>query len=148
MIGIFYNLNAQLDTLLISLKLTETEVGYYAAAQSISMGVLLLSAAVRTAVYPLMARYHFSLPHNPHPLYYKLFHYFAIGILPLTTVICILAYPIITLIFSEAFAPAALALQLMIWEVFFTFLHIPNARLINNRQNNSVGSLDLVWFST
>ncbi|MBK7176160.1 MAG: flippase [Chloroflexi bacterium] len=136
MIGIFYNINAQQDTFLVSLYLSETELGYYGAAQTLLMGILMLSAAVRTAVYPLMARYHTHSPDKLPRFYHKLYQYITIGILPITVVICVLAGPIITLIFTDSFAPAAPALALMIWEVFFTFLHIPNARLmlVNNRQ--------------
>jgi O-antigen/teichoic acid export membrane protein len=136
MIGIFYNLNAQQDMILISIFLTETQLGYYGAAQAILMGALMLSAAVRTAVYPIMSRYHNRNPEKLPHLYYKLYQYLIIGILPVTLLISLLAGSIITLIFTDRYAPAGVALQIMIWELLFTFLHIPNARLmlVNNRQ--------------
>jgi O-antigen/teichoic acid export membrane protein len=136
MIGIFYNLNAQQDIILISIFLTETELGYYGAAQSILMGTLMLSAAVRTAIYPIMTRYYTYTPHKLPHLYHKLYQYLIIGILPITALICLLGGPIVTLIFTDTYTPATLALQIMIWELLFTFLHIPNARLmlVSDRQ--------------
>ncbi len=136
LIGIFYNLNLQQDSFLISLFLTEKELGWYGAAQTILLGFLMLSAAMRITVYPLMARYHKKEPEKLVFFYRKINQYFIIGILPITILVSILAYQIIELVFGKSFAPAAPALQLMIWEVFFTFLHIPNARLmlVENRQ--------------
>jgi O-antigen/teichoic acid export membrane protein len=130
MIGIFYNLNAQQDILLISIFLTDAELGYYGAAQSILMGALLLSAAVRSVIYPIMTRYYTHSPRKLPYLYHKLYQYLIIGILPLTTLICLLGNTIVNLIFTPTFTPTVLPLQIMIWELLFTFLHIPNARLM------------------
>jgi O-antigen/teichoic acid export membrane protein len=100
------------------------------------MGTLMLSAAVRTAIYPIMTRYYTYTPHKLPHLYHKLYQYLIIGILPITALICLLGGPIVTLIFTDTYTPATLALQIMIWELLFTFLHIPNARLmlVSDRQ--------------
>ncbi len=136
LIGIFYNLNLQQDSFLISLFLSEEELGWYGGAQTILLGFLMLSAAMRITVYPLMARYQKQEPEKLVFFYRKINQYFIVGILPVTILVCMFAYEIIELVFGQSFMPAAPALQLMIWEVFFTFLHIPNARLmlVENKQ--------------
>jgi len=136
MIGIFYNLNAQQDIILVSIYLTETQLGFYGAAQAILTGALMLSAAVRTTIYPVMTRYHNQKPEGLPHLYHKLYQYLAIGIVPVTLLICLLSTSIVTIVFTDKYALAAPVLQIMIWELLFIFLHIPNARLmlVNNRQ--------------
>lgn len=130
LIGIFYTLNAQQDAFIISLYLPERDLGWYGAAQTITTGLLMLSAAIGTVIYPVMSQY-YEVDHLKLQFFYKkLYQYFVILILPITLTICLFARPIITLLFNESFLPTVLVLQIMIWELFFTFMHIPNARLM------------------
>lgn len=130
LIGIFYNLNDQQDTFLVSFLLSETELGWYGAAQTILFGFSILSAATRIAVYPTMARFHQESRKKFLDFYIKINRYAILTILPLTILVSLLARPIIIFVFRESFEPAASALQWMIWEIFFLFLHIPNARYL------------------
>lgn len=130
LIGIFFNLNDQQDTFLVSILLSEVELGWYGAAQTILFGFSILSAAMRIAIYPTMVRYYQNSPQKFHDFYVKINRYAVIMMLPLVTLISLLAKPLIILVFPESFEPASGALQWMIWEVFFLFLHIPNARLL------------------
>ena len=56
LIGIFSTLDFQLDAFLISLLLTETDIGLYGASQTIVLGFWMMSSAIRTTLYPIMAR--------------------------------------------------------------------------------------------
>ena len=130
MIGIFYNLNAQQDAFLISLFLSEQELGWYGAAQNILLGFLMLSVSTRTVIYPIMSRFQYESQEKLIYFYRKLYQYLIIGILPITILVTLLADQIIIIIFKKSFSPAIPALQWMIWEIFFTFLHIPNVRIM------------------
>jgi O-antigen/teichoic acid export membrane protein len=61
--------------------------------------------------------------------------------LPIAAAICVLAGPIIRLIYGEAFAPAVPALQVSIWAAVFLLVNVPNARLllVDNRQGAAAG---------
>jgi O-antigen/teichoic acid export membrane protein len=138
-IGIFLTLDFQLDTLLISFFLSESDLGWYGAAQTIMLAFWMMPLAIRNAIYPLMARYVHHEPEKLALLYHKANRYLLIAGLPVAAGIALLAEPIIILVFGESFSPARPALQWMIWAVVFAFLNVPNARLmlVHNRQSHA-----------
>jgi O-antigen/teichoic acid export membrane protein len=130
LLGIFSTLNFQADTFLISLFMNEANIGYYGAAQTILMGFLMAPNAIRTSLYPLMARYKQQSPPKLIQLYYKSNQYLLISVLPIAAGITILANPIIRLVFGNSFGPAVNALQVSIWAIPFLFITVPPARLM------------------
>ncbi len=129
-IGIFATLDFQTDSVLISLLLNEASLGWYGAAQTIMLGFWLMPLAIRTSLYPIMARYHQEDDAKLTRLYRKTNRYLVIAALPIATTVTIFARPIIRLVFGDQFDPAVPALQIMIWAVVFAFLDVPNARLM------------------
>ena len=144
-IQLFSLLDYQADILLISLLLTEDDVGYYAAAQTILLGFNLLPVAVRTALYPVMSRYYVQAPDKLAVLNDKISRYLLAAILPVATGVTLLAGPIIALVYGPAFDPAAPVLQIAIWAVVCLFLNVPHSRLalIYNRQRDAALLLGL-----
>ncbi len=138
-IQLFSLLDYQADILLISLLLTENDVGQYAAAQTILLGFHLMPVAVRTALYPVMSRYYYQAPDKLAVLNDKISRYLLAVILPVATGVTLLAGPIIALVYGPAFGPATVALQVSIWAVVFLFLNVPHSRLalIYNRQRDA-----------
>ncbi len=139
LISIFSIIDFQADTFLISILLDETRLGWYGAAQTIMLGFWMMPIAIRTAIYPIMARYHHQDYGKLRHLYEKVNRYLFIFALPIGIIVTILAKPIILLIFTEEFLPAVPALQIMIWSVVFAFLDVPNARLmlLYNKQKHT-----------
>lgn len=139
MIHLFSVLDYQTDAFLISLLLTETDLGWYAAAQTILLGFSLMPVAMRAALYPLMARYHHESPAKLALLHQKANQYVMALVLPIAAGVGLLAMPIIRLIFGDGFEPAVPALQWSIGALIFVFLNVPNARLlmVNNRQREA-----------
>lgn len=135
-IHLFSLLDYQTDAFLISIFLTETDLGYYSAALTITLAISLMSFAVRAAIYPVMARYARTAPDKLALLYTKANQYLIALSLPIAAAVCLLAEPIITLIFGEDFAPAVPALQVSVWAAVFLLVNVPSARLllIDNRQ--------------
>lgn len=136
LIGIFSTLDFQIDAFLISLLLSESDIGWYGASQTIVLGFWMMSSAIRTTLYPIMARVYKENPKRLPPLYRLSNQYLLLAALPIVTGITLLAEPIIHLIYTSTFTPAIPALQVMIWAVLFAFLSVPNARLmlVHNRQ--------------
>ncbi|MFO7662939.1 MAG: flippase [Chloroflexota bacterium] len=136
-IHLFSLLDYQTDAFLISLFLSETDLGYYSAALTITLAISLMSFAVRAAIYPVMARYAREAPDKLVLLYSKANQYLIALSLPIAAAVCLLAEPIISLIFGESFLPAVPALQISVWAAVFLLVNVPNARLllIDNRQH-------------
>ena len=138
-IGIFTTIDYQLDAFLISLFLSESELGWYGAAQTIMLAFWMMPTALRTALYPLMARTYYEAPERLPALYRRANRYILVGALPICAGITLIAPNIIHLVFGGGFAPAAPALQVIIWAVLSSFLMVPSARLlvVANRQSDA-----------
>lgn len=138
-IHLFALLDYQTDTFLISLFLSETEVGWYGAAQTILLAFWMLPTAIRAAIYPLMSRYQQQDVAKLKTLYKKSSQYLIIAVLPVVVGVYIVAPDLIMLIFGEAFAPAVPALRWSIWAVIFALCNVPSARLmiVYNRQREA-----------
>jgi O-antigen/teichoic acid export membrane protein len=136
LISLFLTLDFQLDTFLISLYLTEADIGLYGAAQTIVLGFWLMAAAIRTTIYPLMARAYKEKPAQLGAIYRQSHQYLLLIVLPIAAGITLLAGPIVRLVYGDNFEATIPALQIMIWAVVFAFTNVPNARLIlvHNRQ--------------
>lgn len=140
-IHLFSVLDYQTDAFLISLMLTETDLGYYSAALTITLAISLMAFAVRAAIYPVMSRYAHEAPEKLALLYTKANQYLLALSLPIAAAVCILARPIIGLIYGEAFGPAVPVLQISVWAAVFLLINVPNARLllVDNRQGAAAG---------
>ena len=140
-IHLFSVLDYQTDAFLISLFLTETDLGFYSAALTITLAISLLSFAVRAAIYPVMSRYALDAPDKLALLHAKANQYLLALSLPMAAAVCLLARPIIRLIYGEAFDPAVPVLQVSVWAAVFLLVNVPNARLllIGHRQEAAAG---------
>lgn len=136
LLEIFQTLNFQADTFIISFMLTEADLGYYGASQTVLAGVLMIPVAIRMALYPLMARFGSQDHDKLHYLYHKASQYMLVIGLPLAAGVTVLAAPIIYLLFGPDFSPAVLPLQISVWAIVFALINVPNARLmlVNDRQ--------------
>ena len=138
-IYLFSVVDYQADVFLISLLLTETSLGLYSAAMTITLAISLLAFAVRVAIYPVMTRYAATAPDKLALLHHKANQYLIVLALPIAAGVCLLARPMITLIFGETFEPAVPVLQISVWAAVFILITVPNARLmlVSHRQNVS-----------
>lgn len=129
-IQLFLLLDYQADAVLISLLLSEADLGYYTAAQTILLAFNLMPLAIRSALYPLMSRYYHEAPDKLVVLNDKVNRYLMGLALPLAAGVTLLAGPITRLVFGPAFTPAVAVLQIAIWAIIFLFLNVPHARLL------------------
>jgi O-antigen/teichoic acid export membrane protein len=130
LLEVFQTLNFQADTFIISMMLTEADLGYYGASQTVLAGVLMIPVAIRMALYPLMARFGSEDENKLHHLYHKASQYMLVIGLPLAAGVTLLAAPTITLLFGPDFAPAIPALQISAWAMVFALINVPSARLM------------------
>ncbi len=130
LLGIFTTLNFQAEAFIISLLLTEADLGYFGAAQTLVAGFLLIPMAIRVTLYPLMARYRHEDEEQLFQIYRKSGQYLLMLGLPIAVGVTLLAEPIILLVYGEAFLPAVPVLRLLIWEVVVVVLSVPVARML------------------
>jgi O-antigen/teichoic acid export membrane protein len=130
LLEVFQTLNFQVDTFIISFLLTEADLGYYGASQTVLAGVLMIPVAIRMALYPLMARFESQDKEKLHHLYHKASQYMLVIGLPLSAGVTVLAAPVIELLFGPDFAPAIPALQISVWAMLFALMNVPGARLM------------------
>jgi len=110
--------------------MTEADIGYYGASQTILAGVLMIPMAIRMALYPLMARVSGESGSKLRYLYHKASQYTLLIGIPMAAGVTILAAPMIDLLFGPDFGPAIPALQISIWSIVFDLATVPNARLM------------------
>lgn len=112
---IFY---ARLDIVMLSFFKGDagvTEVGYYNAAYKVMEGLGLLTASFVAAIYPVLARLFVADPDRLHHVYRRALRYLLAFVLPAATGLALVAHDLMPLLFGPEFAPAALALAILVW---------------------------------
>jgi O-antigen/teichoic acid export membrane protein len=129
-INLCITLGAQADTVLLSLFLSEYEVGLYRGALTIVTAVLLLPEAFRVAVLPTMARLYSESYQAFVRMYQRFSFYLVLIALPISGVIFVLADFILNWLYGQAFAVGAVVLRILCFSFLFNFLVVPNARAL------------------
>lgn len=119
--GLSGSLYTYVDSIILSLIQGNLVVGWYSAAYRLMLITLFIPSAVNTAIFPLMSRLYVSSQDSLVLINERYFKYMLILGLPLGFGTTILANKIVLLIFGADFAPAVIALQILIWTMVFTF---------------------------
>jgi O-antigen/teichoic acid export membrane protein len=127
---IFLMVEWQIDIVLVSVFLSERDVGYYGAALTVVSLFYFALSAYSAAIYPVMTRLYQSNRENLWSLYRRLVLYVAMAVLPLTVLLVGAASWLTTTVFGPEFAVASLALQWLVCSVAIRFFDEPNSRLI------------------
>lgn len=124
-------MQARIDQVMIGQYLTNTDVGFYAAAQKISEPVSVIPMIIMSSVYPVIVKtkewsedeYHHRLTNL-----YRLMFIISAGIcIP----IALLSGPIVHLLYGERFAFSATLLTLLIWTRFYAFYGVARSIFIS-----------------
>jgi len=97
-------------------------VGWYSASFQTMQVFLFIPAVFLAALYPVVSRFYVSSEESLRFVYQKSFKYLALLGLPIAVGTTIFADRIILTIFQEGFAPAIIALRVLIWVVPLGFL--------------------------
>lgn len=126
----------QSDTVLLSLYRTESDVGWYSAATTITFSLVMLSQAYRFSVYPMMARFAQQTPERLNRLYDRSMRYLGALVIPMVVGIMLLSPQIVGLVFGPKFEPTTVVLQILVVSLVFIFLDVPTVRmlLVHDRQ--------------
>jgi len=115
-------LSYKFDSVLLNIYRSNLETGYYNAAYNLIFSAVLISNVINTALYPSLTRQVTSNPARLAPIVDRVLRYMIAIALPITVGIWALADPLVTLLYTKNYQPAAPALQIIIWVVPFMYL--------------------------
>lgn len=134
--GLMVSIYASTDKLMLKQMLDETSVGYYALAVSLSTTWTFLLQAVIDSVYPSVIQAHGKDPEEFNRKNRRLYAIVIYTALFISLVICLLAKPIISILYGETYLPATDPLRIVVWYTAFSYLGVArNAWMVcENRQ--------------
>lgn len=121
-IGFAQNWSQKIDTVILSIYWPAATVGWYNAAYSLILGMVIVSNAFNVALYPTMSKEAVSSNQLLRQAYKRIFKYLFIASLPLAIGLSVLSRPIVLTLFGDAFAPAILPLTILAWVLPLIFI--------------------------
>jgi O-antigen/teichoic acid export membrane protein len=112
----------RIDTVMISLMKTDTDVGLYGAAYRLSEASTIIPAMFMASVFPIMAKTHEDSKRWFVSICGRAFKYMLYLAVPMALTVTLLARPIIILVFKEEFLGSVIALQILIWAAAIMYL--------------------------
>ncbi len=141
--AIFVKILASVDSVFLQLFHGEETVGYYAVAYKLTYAFQFIPLVFVAALYPEMS----ALANDDERLVRtteKAFWYMGLVAFPIVLGIFSVADQIIALFYSEAFLPAVLPLQIMIFVLLFVFFDFPLGSLLNARHRQRQKTLTTI----
>lgn len=132
----------QLDVVILSIFQGEQAVGWYGAATTVTSSFSVLSQAYRQSVYPVMAQQAVNAEiadtilirathkQQVRQLYKKSIQYLALLSFPIAAGLVMIAPSLVHMLFGNTFAPTITILQILAVSIPFSFLSVPNSRLM------------------
>lgn len=103
----------KIDVTMLNMMATDESVGFYSYAQKTINMVLTMASAVTAALLPRLSYYYDNDKEGFYRLLDKGFQILCLMTLPLAAGMVLVASPVVQFLYGEAFAPAALTIQLM-----------------------------------
>ena len=134
--SIFIMIYWRIDMVMLSVMKGDAVVGWYSAAYNLVFAFEPIVFIFMSAVFPVMSKLFVSSTDSLKIAYEKSIKYLLIIGLPISVGLMVLADKIILLIYTDAFTPSILALQILAWAVLLLFLYRPALYLLGsiNRQ--------------
>lgn len=122
--GLMVAVYAQTDKIMLRQMISDAEIGYYSAAVSISGVWCFVLTAIIDSMYPEITKaFHTDegLFRRRNKQLYSAVFYLCVGV---SLVLTLLADPIISMIYGEAYLPAAKPLRVVTWYTGFAYLGV------------------------
>ena len=130
LIGVFYTIEYQADALVLAQLGNSTAVGIYNAATTIFSALLILVAAYRLAIFPVMSRLFVTNRPRFVWVYQKSFKYLLLASLPMALTIGLAAAPGIRLLYKLGFDAAIPVTQILLVAFVLMMVNVPSARVM------------------
>lgn len=133
--GLMVAIYASTDKLMLEHMLDKAAVGHYSLAVSISSMWVFLLEAIIDSVYPSVIRAHQEdreLFEKRNRQMYAIVIYAALGV---SLVICLLAKPIVGILYGKEYLPAVAPLRVVVWYTAFAYLGVArNAWIVSENK--------------
>jgi len=113
----------RVDTIVLSANVPDMQIGFYKAAYNLVFMLLSVSTSFNNAVLPTLTREHALNPQTVKNWYYNSVRVMIFLSLPIAIGTTLLSYDITVLLYEPSFAPAAVALAILIWDLPFVMYH-------------------------
>jgi O-antigen/teichoic acid export membrane protein len=119
LISLALTIDASVDTIILSRFVSDNEVGWYNVAYGLTRSLLFFFSGFSIAMVPSLSRTFIQDRAIVEKWYYRSIKLIIISSLPLAVGGMLVAVPLIRFIYTDQFAPSALALRILIWDVPF-----------------------------
>jgi O-antigen/teichoic acid export membrane protein len=106
-----------IDTVMLSWFTTEETVGFYNVSYNLVIAMMVFFGGFKEAIVPSLSKVYVKDPTQVEKWYYHSVKMIAIISIPITVGGFLIAYPLIRFLYTDAFLPSALGLQILIWDV-------------------------------
>lgn len=135
----------RMDTIILSRTAAEQVVGWYNVAYSLTLTLLTATRAYNEAVLPSLSRAYRTDPESARNIYFRSVKMMAFLGLPLCIGGMVLASKIIATIYKPEYAPAALVLAILIWDIPFNVYHAFGGAVANSmKREHTVSNIFVV----
>jgi len=121
-VGLATVVSYKIDTVLLSFYHGDAMVGWYNAPYNLIMMLMIISHSINQSLYPSLTRRYARDAGTVNRVLGRVTKYLLIISLPIALGVTILAQPIVSTLYGEAFEHSALALQILIWVLPAMFL--------------------------
>ncbi len=137
-----------IDTIILENMRGSTEVGIYAAAYNLLLGITFIPLMFSNAIFPVFSRYFMKDKSLLKFAYKKSFQYMLMLGLPITAGIFMYARNIVLLIYGLEYAESIVAIKILCLFVFLRFINITSGTLLSSidRQGARVFGQGVVAF--
>jgi O-antigen/teichoic acid export membrane protein len=113
----------RVDTIILSGNVSDEQVGWYNAAYNLTLTLLTLTRSFNDAILPTLAREHVLNPDSVRPWYYRSVKVMLFLGLPIAVGGMLTADRITGILYQPDFAPAAVALAILVWDIPIVMYH-------------------------
>ncbi|TEU22155.1 MAG: flippase [Anaerolineales bacterium] len=106
-----------IDTVMLSMYQPEHVVGWYNVAYNLVFSLIFFFRGFKEAIVPSLSRTYVNDPTQVERWYHRSVKFIAISSMPIAVGGMLVAFPLIRFLYTDAFLPSALALQILIWDV-------------------------------
>jgi O-antigen/teichoic acid export membrane protein len=144
--AIFARVYSYIDTILLSTLAGDVAVGLYSIPYKLTFAFQFIPLALVAAVYPRFSEYSIRDKTQLSYIFEQSIRYLLIIVFPIAIGISVLATPIITTFFTDAYIQSIPSLQILMAGLVFSFISFPIGAMLNacNKQKTQTAIIGVV----
>ncbi|MFH1565141.1 MAG: flippase [bacterium] len=142
-LGLFSNVYAQIDVVILSVVQGSKAVGLYGVPSRTLNALQFIPMAFSASLYPAMSRYFVESKDKLQNVFERGFIYLAAICVPIAVGIFLLAEPIIVTAYTSEYQGSVLALKILAPSLIFAFLTFPVGALLNACDKQKINTINM-----